>query len=94
MKRLLYILVTLFIVCCSNNGGKYKEEIIDYDTLYDGYIYRHVIRHYDYSYNEDKNAYYEEYIDSLRFKGIHVNEFGDTVQIDYATTINFPRREE
>lgn len=94
MKRLLYILVVLFAVCCSGNGGKYKEEVIEYDTLYDGSIYRQIIRHYNYSYDKDKNAYYMETIDSLCFKGIHVNEYGDTVQIDYVNTINFPRREE
>lgn len=98
MKKLIVIFTVslLFIGCGFSNQNKdqqtYYEEEIDYDTLFQGYIYRKVIRHYNYRYNVD--SYYTKSIDSTHYMGIHINEYGDTTEIDYIDTINFSKREE
>lgn len=73
-----------------------REEVIEYNASYGEYqregIYKKIIRTYNYPYK--KVVTYWNYVDRFHCERVHINEYGDTVKIEYIDTSNYPRRED
>lgn len=95
MKKLLLLLIILVasIGCNHQKFSKlYEETIIEMDSLNEYGVYRKIIRNYTYTYED--TFYHVQTIDSTHYMGVFTNEFGDTIQINFIDTANFPKREE